>query len=54
MQKKYWELDHVKNNALIFAIADFHDDHSMVFSSTALINYLYGYKHESYFAAIPE
>ena len=49
MQKKYWELDHVKGNALIFAIADFHDDHSMVFSSTALINYLYGYKQEAYF-----
>jgi hypothetical protein len=49
MQKKYWELDHVNGNALVFAIADFHDDHSMVFSSTALIDYLYGYKHESYY-----
>lgn len=49
LQKKYWELEHVKDNALIFAIADFHDDHSMVFSSTALMNYLYGYKHESYY-----
>lgn len=42
LKKKYWELDHVKGNPLVFAIADFHDDRSMLWSSTALINYLYG------------
>ncbi|HCE4658649.1 TPA: hypothetical protein NGT07_004551 [Vibrio parahaemolyticus] len=31
---------------LVFAIADFHDDQSMQWSSTALINYLYGVKHD--------
>jgi len=45
LQKKYWDLPHVKDNPLIFAIADFHDDMSMLWSSTALINYLYGVKH---------
>lgn len=48
LQKKYWELSHVKNLPLIFAIADFHDDQSMLWSSTALINYLYGVKHDYY------
>src|SRR5690606_34334864 len=41
-----WKLDHVKDNPLVFAIADFHDDQSMQWSSNALINYLYGVKHE--------
>ncbi|MFH0921605.1 MAG: glycosaminoglycan attachment protein, partial [Fibrobacterota bacterium] len=43
--KRYWELPHVNNNPLVLAIADFHDDQSMLWSSTALINYLYGVKH---------
>ncbi|MBL2895426.1 glycosaminoglycan attachment protein, partial [Klebsiella pneumoniae] len=42
LRKEYWKLDHVKGNALIFAIADFHDDQSMQWSSNALISYLYG------------
>ncbi|MBL1729151.1 glycosaminoglycan attachment protein, partial [Klebsiella pneumoniae] len=46
LRKEYWKLDHVKGNALIFAIADFHDDQSMQWSSNALISYLYGVKHE--------
>lgn len=46
LKKKYWELEHVKDKPLVFAIADFHDDQSMQWSSTALINYLYGVKHE--------
>ncbi len=49
LQKKYWELPHVKGNSIVFAIADFHDDQSMLWSSTALINYLYGVKHDFYF-----
>jgi len=49
LQKKYWELPHVKGNPLVFAIADFHDDQSMLWSSTALINYLYGVKHDFHF-----
>ncbi|MEE1982799.1 hypothetical protein [Shewanella xiamenensis] len=45
LKKEYWKLDHVKDNPLVFAIADFHDDQSMQWSSNALINYLYGVKH---------
>jgi hypothetical protein len=47
--KKYWDLPHVKGNPIVFAIADFHDDLSMLWSSTALINYLYGYTHEFHY-----
>ncbi len=42
LQKEYWNLPHVQGFPLVFAIADFHDDQSMIWSSTALINYLYG------------
>lgn len=46
LHKKYWELPHVTGNPIVLAIADFHDDQSMLWSSTALINYLYGYRHD--------
>lgn len=49
LQKKYWELAHVSGNPLVFAIADFHDDQSMLWSSTALINYLYGVRHDFHY-----
>ena len=49
LQKNYWELEHVSGVPLVFAIADFHDDMSMLWSSTALINYLYGYKYEHHY-----
>lgn len=46
LQKKYWEKEHVKGKPLVFAIADFHQDQSMLWSSTALSNYLYGRHYE--------
>lgn len=46
LKKEYWKLEHVKGSPLVFAIADFHDDQSMLWSSNALINYLYGVKHD--------
>lgn len=49
LQKRYWELPHVSGNPLVFAIADFHDDQSMLWSSTALGNYLYGFRHDFHF-----
>ncbi|MFO0608305.1 MAG: hypothetical protein U0324_34385 [Polyangiales bacterium] len=49
LRKKYWRSPHVRGLPLIFAIADFHDDQSMLWSSTALGNYLYGYRHEHYY-----
>lgn len=45
-KNSYWEMEHVKGNALVFAIADFHEDQSMTWSSTALHQYLYGVSHE--------
>ncbi len=49
LNKKYWDLPHVMGKPLVFAIADFHDDQSMLWTSTALINYLYGVRHEFYY-----
>lgn len=45
-EKPYWEMKHVQGNPLIFAIADFHEKQSMTWTSTALINYLYGVRHD--------
>ena len=47
LKKEYWKLPQIKNSPLMFAIADFHDNQSMLWSGTALINYLYGIKHDS-------
>lgn len=41
LQEKYWELEHVKNHPLVFAIADFHGPHSMLWTHSALAEYLY-------------
>lgn len=46
LQKKYWDLDHVKGHSFLIAIADFHDDQSMLWSSAALLEYLYGVTHD--------
>jgi hypothetical protein len=46
LKKRYWEQAHVTGKPLVFAIADFHDDQSMLWTSTALINYLYGVRHD--------
>lgn len=44
IKKKYWKLPHVSGNPLVLAIADFHDDQSMLRSSSSLESYLYGVK----------
>jgi len=49
LKMKYWELPHVAGNPLVFAVADFHDDQSMLWSSSALIRYLYGVAHDHRF-----
>jgi hypothetical protein len=46
LTKKYWTLPHVRNRPLLFAIADFHAKQSVLWSSTALGEYLYGYRQE--------
>lgn len=50
LNKKYWEMEHVANTPLVFAIADFHAKQSMLWSSTALQNYLYGIKHDFHYS----
>lgn len=42
----YWQLDHVAGQPLVFAIADFHAPQSMLWTSSGLQRYLYGYHHE--------
>lgn len=49
LQKKYWELDHVKGKPLIIAIADFHEFMSMSWSQPALIDFLYGFRYDHSF-----
>jgi len=46
LKKEYWKKEHVNNNPLIFAIADFHEEQSMLWTSPALISYLYGIEHD--------
>lgn len=45
----YWELAHVRDVPLVFAIADFHEPQSMTWSFPAVLQYLYGVKHEFQF-----
>lgn len=42
LKKEYWTLPHVAGSPLIFAVEDFHAPQSMVWSKTALVEYLYG------------
>ena len=42
MQKRYWELDHVKGMPFVLAIEAFHDKDAHRFADTALVQYLYG------------
>lgn len=52
LNERYWERPRVAGRPLVFAIADFHDDHSMLWSSTALVQYLYGIRHEFEYDAV--
>lgn len=42
LSKRYWELNHVRGMPLVFAIADFHQPHSMLWTHPFLWQYLYG------------
>lgn len=42
----YWLLEHAAGHPLIFAVADFHAPQSMLWTSSGLQRYLYGYYHE--------
>lgn len=49
LSKRYWELPHAKGLPLVFAIADFHEKQSMLWTSTALTRYLYGVSHDFHY-----
>lgn len=40
--KKYWKLPHVAGYPLVFAVQDFHAPQAMSWSSSSLVEYLYG------------
>jgi len=42
LEKKYWELPHVGDEPIIFAVQDFHAPQSMTYTSGTLAPYLYG------------
>ncbi len=46
-EKRYWELPHVRGYPLVFAVQDFHAPRSMIWSSSALVEYLYGIRQKS-------
>jgi hypothetical protein len=46
LRRRYWELEHVANKPLLFAIQDFHAPQSMTFARTGLGIYLYGYDYD--------
>jgi hypothetical protein len=48
LQKEYWNLNQTEDLPIVLAIADFHEDYSMTWSSSYLMNYLYGYDHDWY------
>ncbi|HEX2241084.1 MAG TPA: hypothetical protein VHJ82_08100 [Actinomycetota bacterium] len=46
LDKRYWELPHVAEMPVLFAVHDFHASMSMTWSRNGLVRYLYGYDHE--------
>jgi hypothetical protein len=47
LNKKYWELPHVKGLPLVFAVQDFHEFMSMSWSAYALTEYLFGLRNRT-------
>jgi hypothetical protein len=45
LQKEYWKLPHLQGHPIVFAIQDFHAPGSMAWTSTPLIEYLFGLRH---------
>ncbi|MBD8708490.1 hypothetical protein IFT47_17820 [Pseudomonas sp. CFBP 13711] len=48
-KNKYWDLEQIQGHPLVFAIADFHEDQSMTWSSPALMEYLYAISDDASF-----
>lgn len=49
LKKEYWKLHQVAGKPLIIAVADFHEDFSMTWSFSALLEFLYGFKHSHFY-----
>ena len=45
LQHRYWELEHCRDLPFVIFIEAFHDEESLVLSSSALTSYLYGLDH---------
>ncbi|WP_416808199.1 hypothetical protein [Bacillus thuringiensis] len=48
LQKRYWELEHCKEIPFVLAIEAFHESSSLEYSSSSLIQYLYGERDKGY------
>jgi len=42
---RYWEMDHCRGLPLVFAIEAFHEEDSLYFSDSSLVQYAYGLRH---------
>lgn len=51
LKKEYWKLHDVAEHPFVIAIADFHAKGSMMWTSTGLLQYLYGTRHDFSFDA---
>jgi hypothetical protein len=49
LMKRYWNLPHVAEKPLVFAIEDFHESKSLLHTSSSLWQYLYGFRGTWYF-----
>jgi len=47
LQKKYWELDHMKDRPFIIAIHDYHMQNLLPYAGMALRSYLYGVRYKT-------
>jgi hypothetical protein len=50
LQKQYWELPHVQDKPLVFALQSFASEDSLTFADTSLLNYLYALKTHGHYS----
>lgn len=51
LQKKYWEQDHCKDIPFVIAIEAFHDQGSLGFSDSSLMQFLYGFRQKGHWTS---
>jgi hypothetical protein len=54
LRKEYWELPHVGDSPIVFAVQDFHVPRSMTFTHSTLAPYLYGVEFSAYYNSAGE